>query len=45
MNSPEVKEFIYQHSNLLWYTPEDKKGDISHELIENYFTHVFKRYS
>lgn len=36
MNSPEIKEFIYQHSNLFWYTPEDKKGDISHEfLVEN----------
>jgi hypothetical protein len=91
MNSPEIKEFIYQHSNLFWYTPEDKEGDISHdylvervlyygdldtvkqlfhllgikkvadiffhnlpkgigqkgyyhELIENYFTLVFKRY-
>ena len=36
MNSPEIKEFIYQHSSLFWYTPEDKKGDISHEfLVEN----------
>ena len=33
MNSPEIKEFIYQHSSLFWYTPEDKKGDISHEFL------------
>jgi len=33
MNSPEIKEFIYQHSSLFWYTPEDKKGDISHEYL------------
>ena len=33
MNSPEVKEFIRQHSNLFWYTPEDKKEEISNELL------------
>ncbi|MBA4411623.1 MAG: hypothetical protein Q8S54_04180 [Bacteroidota bacterium] len=33
MNSPEVKAFIRRHSNLFWYTPEDKKEDISPELL------------
>ena len=33
MNSPEVKEFIRQHSDLFWYTPEDKKEDIGPELL------------
>lgn len=33
MNSPEIKEFIRRHSNLLWYIPEDKKEDISEDLL------------
>ncbi len=33
MNSPEIKEFIRQHSNLFWYTPEDKKEDIRPEFL------------
>ncbi|MBW6490487.1 MAG: hypothetical protein K0B15_04750 [Lentimicrobium sp.] len=33
MNSPEIKEFILQHSNLFWYTPEDKKEEISNEYL------------
>ena len=33
MNSPEIKEFIRQHSNLFWYTPEDKKEEISNEVL------------
>ena len=33
MNNPEVKEFIRKHSNLFWYIPEDKKEDISHEVL------------
>ncbi|MCL4482563.1 MAG: hypothetical protein M1445_08125 [Bacteroidetes bacterium] len=33
MNSPEIQEFIRQHSNLFWYTPEDKKAAISHEFL------------
>lgn len=33
MNSPEIKEFIRQHSNLFWYTPEDKKEEISLEFL------------
>ena len=32
-NNQEVKEFIKEHSNLFWYTPEDKKEDISLELL------------
>lgn len=33
MNSPEIKEFIHKHSNLFWYTPNDKKEDISPGLL------------
>ena len=33
MNSPEIKEFIREHSNLFWYTPEDKKEEISNEFL------------
>ena len=33
MNSPDIKQFIRNHSNLFWYTPEDKKEDISHEFL------------
>lgn len=33
MNSPEIKAFIHEHSNLFWYTPEDKKEDISNEFL------------
>ena len=32
-NSPEIKQFIREHSNLFWYTPEDQKESISHELL------------
>ena len=33
MNSPEIKQFIREHSNLFWYTPDDKKEEISHEFL------------
>jgi hypothetical protein len=33
MNSPEIKAFIRENSNLFWYTPEDKKEDISLEFL------------
>jgi len=33
MNSPEIKAFIRQNSNLFWYTPDDKKEDISLEFL------------
>jgi len=33
MNSPELKAFIRRKSNLFWYTPEDKKEDISPEFL------------
>jgi len=33
MNSPEVKQFIREHSALFWYTPEDKKEEISNEFL------------
>ena len=33
MNSPEIKAFIRENSAFFWYTPEDKKEDISPELL------------
>jgi len=33
MNSPEIKAFIRENSSLFWYTPEDKKEEISHEFL------------
>jgi len=33
MNSPEVKAFIRKHSSLFWYIPEDKKEEISHDVL------------
>jgi hypothetical protein len=33
MNSPEIKQYIKKRSNLFWYVPEEKKEDISHELL------------
>ena len=36
MNSPEIKSFIRKHSSLFWHIPEDKKEDISHEVLVEY---------
>lgn len=33
MNSPEIKAFIREKSDLFWYTPENKKENISPELL------------
>ena len=33
MRSQEVKDFIRKNSYLFWYTPEDKKEDISDEFL------------
>lgn len=33
MNNPEIIEFIKEHSYLFWYTPENKKENISHEFL------------
>jgi hypothetical protein len=33
MNSPEVKAFIHKHSVLFWYTPEDRKENISLDFL------------
>ncbi len=32
-HSPEIKAFIQRHSGLFWYTPEDKKEEISEEFL------------
>jgi len=40
MNSPEIKQFIREHSALFWYIPEDKKEVISHDsLVETILNH------
>jgi hypothetical protein len=33
MNSPEIKEFIRENSALFWYIPENKKVEISPEVL------------
>lgn len=33
MRTPELKEYILQHSNLFWYIPQDKKVEVSDELL------------
>lgn len=33
MNSPEIKQFIHKNGHLFWYIPDDKKEDISQELL------------
>ncbi|MDA3905687.1 MAG: hypothetical protein PF484_06395 [Bacteroidales bacterium] len=33
MNSPELKQFIRKNASLFWYIPDDKKEEVSHELI------------
>lgn len=33
MNSSEIKTFIREHSDLFWYTPGDKKENISLEYL------------
>jgi hypothetical protein len=33
MNSPEIKAYIKKNSYLFWYTPEEKKEEISHEFL------------
>jgi len=32
-HNQEIKNFIKDHSNLFWYTPEEKKEQISIELL------------
>ncbi|MFO7789111.1 MAG: hypothetical protein R6V32_00935 [Bacteroidales bacterium] len=31
--TPEIREFIRENSDLFWYTPDDKKGEISEDLL------------
>lgn len=33
MNSSEIRTFIREHRDLFWYTPEDKKENISLEYL------------
>ncbi len=33
IHNKEIKNFIKEHSSLFWYTPEDKKEQISLELL------------
>lgn len=32
-HSPEIRAFIHRHSSLFWCAPEDKKEEISEELL------------
>lgn len=33
MNSPEIKNFIRQNGHLFWFMPEDKKEEVSIDLL------------
>ena len=33
MRTPELKAFIQKHNALFWYTPQNKKEDVSDELL------------
>ena len=33
MKNSEIKSFIRKHSDLFWYFPEDKKEDISQDVL------------
>jgi len=33
MKNTDLKAFIREKSSLFWYTPDEKKGEISHELL------------
>jgi hypothetical protein len=33
MNHPEIQNFIKQHRNLFWYTPEEKMHEISESFL------------
>lgn len=33
MHNPKIEQFIREHSELFWYTPEDKKEEISEDLL------------
>ncbi len=32
-NTPEIREFIKEHKHLFWYISEEKKEEISRELL------------
>jgi hypothetical protein len=33
MNSPRLKSYIRKHSDLFWYIPEEKKENISQDIL------------
>lgn len=33
MNTFEIRTFINSHRNLFWYIPDEKKEEISHDLL------------
>ena len=33
MNSPKMQNFIHEHSDLFWFTPEELKANISKEVL------------
>ncbi len=33
MNTPEIKAFIRRHSSLFWYIPDEKKEDLSPDVV------------
>jgi hypothetical protein len=45
MNSPEIKNFIHENSNIFWYVPEDQKENLSLEAIVEAILNYGNRYS
>lgn len=33
MSNPEIKQFIRENSSLFWHIPDDKKEEISKEVL------------
>ena len=33
MNSPKMQNFIREHSDLFWFTPEEQKANISKDVL------------
>ena len=44
-NSPKIKQFIKENSALFWYIPEEKKQDISHEVLVEFILNYGKHES
>lgn len=42
-NTPEIRKFIRKNSNLFWYIPDNKKEDISLEVLVEFILNYGSR--